>query len=91
MDINDRRPPRPLPKPEDYEKPLTRTSISEVNREYLQAGVRGRLGTDSDTARKVIRETTKDRFKARRRAGEEPLSTLGDYKEYLAWRADEQQ
>lgn len=89
MEIRDRRPPRPLPEPEDYEKPLTRAAITEANRKYLQTGVRGRLGTDTAKAQQIIRETTKERFKARRRSGEEPLGTLGEYLEYLAERSDE--
>lgn len=82
MEINDRRPPRPLPKPEDYEVPLTRTGIKGVHREYRQTGVRGRLGTDPDKAGKIVRRATKDRHVARRQ-GYEDFSSLGEYKEFL--------
>lgn len=83
MDINDRRPPRPLPTAEDFEKPLTRTAIKAANQKYLQAGVRGRLGTDQGRAREIIRQATKDRFTARRE-GLGDFSSLGEYLEFLA-------
>lgn len=82
MEVNDRRPPQPLPKPEDYEVPLTRTGIKGVHREYRQTGVRGRLGTDKGKADQIIRQAVKDRHVARRQ-GYGDFSSLGEYKEFL--------
>lgn len=82
MELRDRRPPRPEPRAEDYETPLTRTGLAEANRKYLQTGVRGRLGVDQNRAREIVRRTTKDRFTARRK-GLEDFSSLGEYLEFL--------
>lgn len=82
MEINDRRPPRPLPKPEDYETPLSRTTVKSVHQEYRQTGVRGRLGADKARADQIVRQATKDRFTARRQ-GIGDFETLAEYKEFL--------
>lgn len=83
MDVNDRRPAKPSPRDEDYERPLTRRGITEANREFIQTGVQGRLGVDHGAAREIVRRVTKDRFTARRK-GLEDFSSVGEYLEFLA-------
>lgn len=87
MELNDRLPPRPSARPEDYERPLTKTALAEANRAFIERGVRGKLGPDEDRAKAIIRQVTKDRFNARRRIGED-LESMGEYIEYLRGRAD---
>lgn len=82
MEINDRRPPKPLPKPGDYETPLSRTAIKRVHQEYRQTGVRGRLGTDKGKADQIIRQAIKDRHTTRRQ-GYGDFDSIGTYKEFL--------
>jgi hypothetical protein len=87
VELNDRRPARPSPSDEDFERPLSKTGLAEANRSFVQAGVRGRLGTDPDRARGIVRKLTKDRFTARRR-GQDDFGSIGSYVAYLQGEAD---
>jgi hypothetical protein len=87
VEFHDRRPERPSARPEDYDRPLTKTALTEANRAFIERGVRGKLGPDEERARAIIRQVTKDRFNARRRVGAD-LESMGEYIEYLRGRAD---
>jgi hypothetical protein len=79
--FRDRR-PNAIPRDEDYEQPLTRTSLVEANRRFRQAGVQAVIGKDVAAADRLIKKTIKERFNGRRK-GFEDFPTVGDYMDYL--------
>ena len=82
VDFRDRRPGGHLPRPEDYETPLTRTRVAEADERFRLSGVQGILGPDPDEAERRIKHAIKSRFN-RRRNGQGDFATVGDYLEYL--------
>ena len=84
MDLwHDRRPSGHLPKPEDYETPLSRAALAEANKRFRESGVQRAAGNDANAADRLIRKMTKDRFNARRK-GQEDFPDVGSYLAYLA-------
>ena len=79
---HDRRPSGHLPKPEDYETPLSRAALAEANKRFRESGVQRAAGTDSSQAEVIVRRLTKDRFNARHK-GAEDFPDVGSYLEYL--------
>lgn len=86
MDFNDRR-RNARPDPEDYDRPLTRETLIEANRKFRENGVQDVIGTDPDTADKIIRRTVKERFNRRRRLTGD-FDTVGEYLEWLSQQAE---
>lgn len=82
MEFRDRRPNGHLPRPEDYETPLSKTSLAEANRRFRASGVSAVIRTDPYSADTIIRRATKARFNSRREA-EFDFRTIGEYLEYL--------
>ena len=80
--FHDRRPRQHLPQPEDYETPLTRTSLAEANKRFRQTGVSSVIGNDTAKADRIIKKAIKERFNERRK-GFEDFQTVGAYMEYL--------
>lgn len=78
VDFNDRRDLRHLPKAEDYETPLTKTSLTEANRRFRQSGVPTVVHSDREKAAKMVSTTMK-----LRRKGEINPETVGEYLEFL--------
>jgi hypothetical protein len=81
MDIRDRR-PNAEPSAEDYDRPLTRATLTEANRRFREAGVQSVVGKDPQAADRIVRRAIKERFNGRRK-GYEDFPTVGDYLEYL--------
>jgi hypothetical protein len=88
MEIRDRRPSGHLPAPDDYETPLTRTSLVEANRRFRLTGVQAAAGNDLVEADRLVKRTIKERFNGRRK-GYEDFPTVGDYLAYLNGLEDE--
>lgn len=78
MDFNDRRDLRHLPRPEDYETPLTRTSLAEANRRFRQSGVPRVVHSDREKAAKIVSTAM-----TQRRKGVVSPQTVGEYLEFL--------
>jgi hypothetical protein len=70
------------PRDEDYETPLTRTTLVEANRRFRQDGVQAVVGKDTEAANRIVKHTIKTRFNARRKGFEE-FESVGAYLEYL--------
>lgn len=70
------------PSAEDYDRPLTRTTLTEANRLFRQRGVQGTIGNDGEKADRIVRRTVKERFNSRRK-GFEDFPTVGSYLDYL--------
>jgi len=81
VNFNDRR-PNAEPDPDDYERPLTRQSLTEANKRFRQSGVQAVIHTDPKTADRIVRRTIKERFNSRRK-GFEDFPTIGAYMDYL--------
>jgi hypothetical protein len=81
-EFRDRRPDGHLPHPEDYDTPLTHTTLIEANRRFRQTGVPSVVGNDPEAADRLVRRTIKTRFNERRK-GFEDFLTVGAYLEYL--------
>lgn len=81
VDFRDRR-PNAQPGAEDYERPLTRTTLTEANRRFRQSGVQAVVGNDAGKADRIVRRTIRERFNSRRK-GFEDFPTVGDYLDYL--------
>jgi len=81
VDFNDRR-PNADPDPDDYERPLTRQTLTEANRRFRQTGVQAVIHTDPKTADRIVRRSIKERFNSRRK-GLEDFDSVGAYLDYL--------
>jgi hypothetical protein len=81
VDFHDRR-ANAEPDPDDFERPLTKTSITEANKRFRENGVQAVVGKDTGTADKIVRRTTKNRFNGRRK-GSEDFASVGEYLAYL--------
>jgi hypothetical protein len=80
--FRDRRPNGHQPTADDYDQPLTRTSLVEANRRFRQTGVQDVVGHNPGKADRIVKQTIKERFNGRRK-GFEDFPTVGDYMDYL--------
>ena len=83
MDFNDRRDLGHLPKPQDYETPLDKTSLTEANRRFRQSGVPKVVLSDKEKAAKIVSIT----MRMRRKGVVNPLS-VGEYLVLLNGKGD---
>lgn len=67
---------------EDYDIPLTRTTLTDANRRFRQSGVQAVIGHNPGEADRLIKKTIKERFNDRRK-GFEDFETVGEYLDYL--------
>jgi hypothetical protein len=81
VEFHDRRPDAQA-EPEDYGRPLTRTTLVEANRRFRQDGVQATVGKDPGIADRIVKHTIKERFNGRRK-GFEDFPTVGAYLDYL--------
>jgi len=79
IEFNDRRNLGHLPKPEDYETPLTKARLTEANRRFRQSGVPRVVSTDREKAANIVSIVTKER----RKGTINPGQTVGEYLEFL--------
>lgn len=95
IEFNDRRRAEHIPTDEDWETPLTWTSLVEANNRFRQTGVSGRIvGQDKETAEKIIKDVSRNRSYMKRHPeyyGDAPLvyPTVGEYLHVLNGRVDQ--
>lgn len=70
---------RHLPKSEDYEIPLTRSSLTAANKRFRETGVRRAVGNDKEKAARIVSSVVRDR----RKGTINPGNTVGEYLEFL--------
>lgn len=78
IEFHDKRNLAHLPKPSDYETPLTRSALTSANRRFRQTGVPKAVGNDSVKAEEVVKRGTKAR-----RKGAYQGQSVGEYLEFL--------
>jgi hypothetical protein len=78
IEFHDKRNLAHLPKPSDYEVPLTRSALTSANRRFRQTGVPKVIGNDRDKAEQAVKSGSKAR-----RKGDYKGQTVGEYLEFL--------
>lgn len=76
MEFNDRRPHLDI-RPEDYETPVTRSSVSDANARLRSAVI----APDREQRAQHINQVTKRRHRDRKRELGEPFQSVGQYLE----------
>lgn len=77
--FHDKRDQSHLPKSEDYDIPLTKTSLVVANKRFRQTGAPRVVGNDKEKAARIVSSVTKDR----RKGIINPGNTVGEYLEFL--------
>lgn len=78
MEFNDRR-PRLEVRPEDYETPVTRSSVTRANAALRNA----MLPSDAEHGNHYISTVIQKRYRERKREGQEPFRSVGEYLEAM--------
>lgn len=78
MEFHDRRNLGHLPTQQDYETPLTKTSLTEANKRFRQSGVPRVVSSDAEKAANIVSIT----MRLRRKGVVSPQS-VGEYLELL--------
>ena len=76
--FNDRRNLNHLPSQEDYDTPLTKSTLAKANNRFRQSGVSKAVGTDKEMAATIVSKAMKNR-----RKGVYSPKTVGEYLELL--------
>lgn len=78
MEFHDRRPKLEV-RPEDYETPVTRSSVTQANARLRDA----MLPSDADHGNHHIGTVIQRRYRERKREGHEPFGSVGEYLESM--------
>lgn len=78
MQFNDRRPHLDV-RAEDYETPVTRQTVTQANAR-LRAAM---ISPDAERGQQQITKTIQQRYRERKRAGQEPFGSVGEYLEAM--------
>lgn len=84
MDIfNDRRKRDHLPKPEDYDKPLTSYEVARANSRFRESGIPGVISNKNrQMADMLVENVTERRRESRKKEGKD-FQSVGEYLAFL--------